>query len=183
MERCRSDRNWPRAPQDCLGDRGLATGPQVAWKMARGGEGAFGGRRYHKPPHLARVLRDLPARARRSPASVQRPDPRRPRYRSRSRFRSGSSTRATSSRACRSPIRRCSTSSGGWAGSAWRGGPGHFRRPVVLLIWLLAAATEFLAGFRIGLYVRDSNVIDVGYSGVRSAPTALSTASPRTGIC
>jgi hypothetical protein len=36
-------------------------------------------------------------------------------------------------------------------------------------VWLLAAATVFLVGFRIGLNVRDSNVIDVGYAGVIGA--------------
>jgi hypothetical protein len=35
--------------------------------------------------------------------------------------------------------------------------------------WLLIAATVFLAGFRIGLNIRDSNVIDVGLSGVIGA--------------
>ena len=30
-------------------------------------------------------------------------------------------------------------------------------------IWLLAAVTVFAAGFRVGLNVRASNVIDVGY--------------------
>lgn len=36
-------------------------------------------------------------------------------------------------------------------------------------IWVLAAVTVFAAGFRIGLNVRASNVIDVGYSGVIGA--------------
>ena len=58
-------------------------------------------------------------------------------------------------------------------------------------VWVLAAATVFLAGFRIGLNVRDSNVIDVGYSGVIGAdriwhgqspyghfPTELTTQKP-----
>ncbi len=36
-------------------------------------------------------------------------------------------------------------------------------------IWVLAAATVFTAGFRIGLNARASNVIDVGYSGVIGA--------------
>ena len=36
-------------------------------------------------------------------------------------------------------------------------------------VWLLAAAAVFLVGFRIGLNVRDSNVIDVGYAGVIGA--------------
>ena len=72
---------------------------------------------------------------------------------SRSRSRSGSSTAATSSRACRSPTRRCSTCSArmrldrrGAAGSRTALGP-------VWPVWLLAAATVFLTGFRIGLNV------------------------------
>jgi hypothetical protein len=36
-------------------------------------------------------------------------------------------------------------------------------------VWLLLAATVFTAGFRIGLDLRDANVIDVGYSGVIGA--------------
>jgi hypothetical protein len=38
-----------------------------------------------------------------------------------------------------------------------------------LPVWVLLAATVFLAGFRIGLNVEKSNVIDVGYSGVIGA--------------
>jgi hypothetical protein len=36
-------------------------------------------------------------------------------------------------------------------------------------VWLLAASAVFLAGFRIGLNLEGSNVIDVGYSGVVGA--------------
>ena len=36
-------------------------------------------------------------------------------------------------------------------------------------VWILAAATVFLVGFRIGLNLEGSNVIDVGYSGVVGA--------------
>ncbi|MGH3084248.1 MAG: hypothetical protein ACRDNP_09355 [Gaiellaceae bacterium] len=36
-------------------------------------------------------------------------------------------------------------------------------------VWLLAAAAVFLSGFRIGLNLESSNVIDVGYSGVVGA--------------
>jgi hypothetical protein len=36
-------------------------------------------------------------------------------------------------------------------------------------VWLLAAGTVFLAGFRVGLNLRSSNVIDVGYAGVIGA--------------
>src|SRR5581483_3649700 len=53
-----------------------------------------------------------------------------------------------------------------WSG--WRGRGFAESRPV-WPIWVLAAATVFLAGFRIGLNVEDSNVIDVGSSGVVGA--------------
>lgn len=45
-------------------------------------------------------------------------------------------------------------------------------------VWLLAAATVFAAGFRIGLNVRGSNVIDVGYSGVIGADRIWHGQSP-----
>ncbi|MCC6224052.1 MAG: DUF2029 domain-containing protein [Thermoleophilia bacterium] len=41
-------------------------------------------------------------------------------------------------------------------------------------VWVLAAATVFLAGFRIGLNVEASNVIDVGYAGVIGAQRIVS---------
>src|SRR5436305_2771202 len=53
-----------------------------------------------------------------------------------------------------------------WSG--WRGRGAPTSRPV-WPVWVLAAAAVFLAGFRIGLNVEDSNVIDVGYSGVVGA--------------
>jgi hypothetical protein len=40
-------------------------------------------------------------------------------------------------------------------------------------VWLLAAAAVFLAGFKVGLNVRASSVIDVGYSGVVGADRIL----------
>jgi hypothetical protein len=42
-------------------------------------------------------------------------------------------------------------------------------RAAVWPVWVLVAATVFLAGFRIGLNLEDSNVIDVGYAGVVGA--------------
>jgi hypothetical protein len=45
-------------------------------------------------------------------------------------------------------------------------------------VWALAAATVFTAGFRIGLNVRASNVIDVGYSGVIGANRIANGQSP-----
>ena len=45
-------------------------------------------------------------------------------------------------------------------------------------VWVLAALTVFTAGFRIGLNWRDSNVIDVGYSGVIGADRIWHGQSP-----
>ena len=45
-------------------------------------------------------------------------------------------------------------------------------------MWILLAATVFAAGFRIGLNVRASNVIDVGYSGVIGAERIVAGESP-----
>jgi hypothetical protein len=53
-----------------------------------------------------------------------------------------------------------------WSGLRGRAEPAS--RPV-WPVWLLAAAAIFLVGFRIGLNVENSNVIDVGYSGVIGA--------------
>jgi hypothetical protein len=51
---------------------------------------------------------------------------------------------------------------GTWIGVRNRGTPGAPRWPV----WALLGATIFVMGFRVGLNVERSNVIDVGYSGV-----------------
>ena len=45
-------------------------------------------------------------------------------------------------------------------------------------VWVLATATVFLAGFRIGLNLSDSNVVDVGYSGVIGAQRIASGQAP-----
>jgi hypothetical protein len=52
------------------------------------------------------------------------------------------------------------------------------RGAAVWPIWVLAAGTVFLAGFRVGLNVRSSNVIDVGYSGVIGADRIVHGQSP-----
>jgi hypothetical protein len=46
--------------------------------------------------------------------------------------------------------------------------------PPVWPVWLLVAATIFLVGFRIGLNAETSNVIDVGYAGVIGAQRMVS---------
>jgi hypothetical protein len=45
-------------------------------------------------------------------------------------------------------------------------------------VWLLAAATVFVAGFKVGLNVRDSNVIDVGFAGPIGAERIVHGQSP-----
>jgi hypothetical protein len=64
-----------------------------------------------------------------------------------------------------------------WIGFRWsaRGGEALPRLPV----WLLAAATLFLVGFRIGLNVEyPRSVIDVGYAGVVGADRILDARAP-----
>jgi hypothetical protein len=58
-----------------------------------------------------------------------------------------------------------------WIGFSRRGAATRARQPLKLLVpvsWLAIAAV-FLLGFRIGLNLTDSNVIDVGYAGVIGA--------------
>jgi hypothetical protein len=49
-----------------------------------------------------------------------------------------------------------------WIGARGRGSPSRPLWPA----WVLLAATVFLLGFRVGLNVQDSNVIDVGLAGI-----------------
>jgi hypothetical protein len=58
-----------------------------------------------------------------------------------------------------------------------RGGTGRATIPV-WPVWLLAAATVFLVGFRVSLNLSDSNVIDVGYAGVVGAQRIASAETP-----
>ena len=61
-----------------------------------------------------------------------------------------------------------------WIGTRNRGTPGMPTWPV----WVLLGATIFLAGFRVGLNVERSNVIDVGYSGVIGAERIVKGEAP-----
>jgi len=143
------------------------TGPQVAWKMARGYEGAFGGKKINSTPvwlafcaafllgllDFRRLfsLRNLDLLALLSfTASLW--------Y-----FNHGDVF--TSVPLAYPPMvylmARCV-----WIGV--RGRPVRASRPLWKPAVLLAAAV-FLIGFRIGLNLEDSNVIDVGYAGVIGA--------------
>jgi hypothetical protein len=151
------------------------TGPQVAWKMARGGEGAFGGRQINSLPVWLGFcvifllgLADL-----RRPLSVRNLDLLVLLSFSVSLWFFNRGDIFTSVPLAYPPMLYLL---GRMVWSAWRGGPGASR--AVWPIWALAAATVFLAGFRIGLNVRDSNVIDVGYSGVIGAHRIVHGESP-----
>jgi hypothetical protein len=139
------------------------TGPQVAWKMARGYQGAFGGAKINNPwiwglfclvffVGLADVrrpisLRNLDLLMLLSPtASLWF-------------FNHGD---VFTSVPLLYPVLLWVVVRGIWIGVTGRGSPS---RPV-WSAWVLLAATVFLMSFRIGLNVWASNVIDVGYSGV-----------------
>jgi hypothetical protein len=142
------------------------TGPQVAWKMARGYEGAFGGDKINNPwlwgalcvvfflglADLRRLvsLRNLDLLILLSPtASLWF-------------FNHGDVFTAVP---LFYPALVWVVARGIYVGVTGRGSPS---RPV-WPAWVLLAATVFLAGFRLGLNVEASNVIDVGYSGVIGA--------------
>ena len=142
------------------------TGPQVAWKMARGYDGAFGGKAINRldvwlglcaifllglvdwrKPLTLRTL-DLLALLSFSVALWF--------------FNEGD---VFTSMALVYPPLAYLLGRMLWVGLRGRGTVGGTVWPV----WVLVAATVFLAGFRIGLNLEDSNVIDVGYSGVVGA--------------
>lgn len=143
------------------------TGPQVAWKMARGGGGAFGGKQINSYPvwlgFCALFLFAL--------ADLRRP------FRLRNLdllvllsfslslwfFNEG---RVFWSVPLVYPPLVYLLVRMVWIGVRDRAPAAS--RPV-WPVWVLAAAAIFTLGFRIGLNVRDSNVIDVGYAGVIGA--------------
>jgi hypothetical protein len=143
------------------------TGPQVAWKMARGYDGAFGGREINSYgvwlgfcALFLLGLGDL-----RRPFSLRNLDLLALLSFSVSLWFFNRGDIFTSVPLVYPPLVYLL---GRMVWSAWRGRLGTGAVPV-WPVWLLAAATVFAAGFRIGLNVRASNVIDVGYSGVIGA--------------
>jgi hypothetical protein len=151
------------------------TGPQVAWKMARGYKGAFGGAKINSPwvwglfclvflVGLAdwrrlRSVRNLDLVLLLSPtASLW--------Y-----FNHGDVFRAV---LLFYPALLWVVFRGVWIGVTGRGSPSRSVWPA----WILLAAAVFLAGFRIGLNTQASNVIDVGYSGVIGAERIVHGEAP-----
>ncbi|MFN2468265.1 MAG: hypothetical protein ABR521_09090 [Gaiellaceae bacterium] len=166
---------WGEAGQIVLGRVGdetgtvleAWTGPQVAWKMARGYEGAFGGKRINSAyvwlafcTLFLLGLADL-----RRPLSVRNLDLLALLSFSVSLWFYNRGDIFTSVPLVYPPLLYLI------ARAAWVGLTGRRGRAVLPFwpVWVLAAATVFLVGFRVGLNVRASNVIDVGYAGVIGA--------------
>jgi hypothetical protein len=151
------------------------TGPQVAWGMARGSPGAFGGKTINNPWvwGIFCVVFLLGLADFRRPLSLRNLDllfllsPTASLWF----FNHGD---IFTSVPLFYPllawvVLRCT-----WIGATGRGTRGRPLWPA----WVLLAATVFLAGFRVGLNVEASNVIDVGYSGVIGAQRIVTGEAP-----
>jgi len=151
------------------------TGPQVAWKMARGYKGAFGGTKINTPLVWGLFclvflvgLADL-----RRPFSMRNLDlimllsPTASLWY----FNHGNVFTAVP---LFYPALIWVVFRGVWIGVTGRGSPSRSVWPA----WVLLAAAVFLGGFRIGLNVQASNVIDVGYSGVIGAERIVNGQAP-----
>ena len=152
------------------------TGPQVAWTMARGGSGAFGGKRINSVPIWLLFciaffvgLADL-----RRPLSVRNLDLLVLLSFSVSLYYFNEGDVFTSVPLAYPPLVYL------LARLTWMGAKGRATAAAapVWPVWVLAGATVFLAGFRVGLNVQDSNVIDVGYAGVVGAQRIASGQAP-----
>jgi hypothetical protein len=142
------------------------TGPQVAWRMARGYPGAFGGRELERPTVwlgfcAAFLLGLLDFRRLRS---IRNLDLLVLLSFSVSLWFFNRGDIFTSVPLAYVPLLYLLVR------MVWstRRGPARAGAPL-WPVWLLAAGTVFLAGFRVGLNLRSSNVIDVGYAGVIGA--------------
>jgi hypothetical protein len=151
------------------------TGPQVAWGMARGVKGAFGGDKINNPWVWGAFclvfflgLADL-----RRPLSLRNLDllfllsPTASLWF----FNRGD---VFTSVPLFYPLLAWLVLRGAYIGVTGRASPGRGTWPV----WVLLAATVFLVGFRVGLNVEASNVIDVGYSGVIGAERIVHGEAP-----
>jgi hypothetical protein len=151
------------------------TGPQVAWKMGRGYKGAFGGDKINDPWIWGAFclafllgLADF-----RRPLSLRNLDlvmllsPTASLWY----FNHGDIFTAVP---LFYPALAWVIARGVWIGVTGRGS----RARVLWPTWILLAAAVFLAGFRIGLNVQASNVIDVGYSGVVGAERIVTGEAP-----
>jgi hypothetical protein len=153
------------------------TGPQVAWKMARGGPGAFGGDEINDPAiwlGLCAVFLVGLANLRR-PLSLRNLDLLVLLSFSVSLWYFNRGDIFTSVPLVYPPLAYLLARTA-WIG--WRGRVGGPADRPLWPVWALIGATVFLAGFRIGLNVQTSNVIDVGYAGVIGADRIVHGQAP-----
>src|SRR5919204_3478436 len=152
------------------------TGPQVAWKMARGYKGAFGGKEINSlGVWLGFCIAFLLGLADfRRPLSVRNLDLLALLSFTVSLWYFNKGHVFTSVPLVYPPLVYLL---GRMLWTARTGRPPAAGRPL-WPVWLLAAVTVFLVGFRVGLNVEDSNVIDVGYSGVVGAERIAHGQSP-----
>jgi len=141
------------------------TGAQVAWGMARGGEGAFGGKTINRVPvWLAFCAAFLIGLADRRVLSLRNLDLLVLLSFSASLWYFNRGDVFTAMPLVY-PAFAYLLGRALWIARADRG---TLSRPL-WPVWVLAAGAVFLSGFRVGLNVRASNVIDVGFSGVVGA--------------
>ena len=151
------------------------TGPQVAWKMARGGSGAFGGKKINSPAiWLGFCIVFLLGLAEfRRPLSWRNLDLLMLLSLTVSLWFFNHGNVFAAVPLAYPPLvyvlLRCL-----WIG--FTGRPARARS--VWPWWVLIAGAVFLAGFRIGLNHEDSNVIDVGYAGVIGAQRIAAGQAP-----
>ena len=152
------------------------TGPQVAWRMARGGDGAFAGKVLEKPwvwLGLCAIFLVGLGNLRR-PLSLRNLDLLALLAFTGSLFAFNDANIFLSVPLVYPPLGYL-LARAGWIG--FRGRAELFPRSS-LPIWALAAATVFLLGFRVALNVEGSSVIDVGYAGVIGADRILEGQAP-----
>ena len=152
------------------------TGPQVAWKMARGASGAFGGRQINSVGvWLAFCVAFLVGLGDfRRPLSIRNLDLLALLSFGISLHFFNDGDIFTSVPLAYPPLVYLFARTT-WIGLRGRGQPAL--RPL-LPVWAIAAAAVFLAGFRVGLNVEDGNVIDVGFAGVIGAHRIVNGEAP-----
>ena len=173
----RRDRDRHASTTAAASSKEAWTGPQVAWTMARGGQGAFGGKKINSPssgsPSARVFLLGLADCGR--PLSLRNLDLLALLSFAVSLWFFNHGDIFTSVPLAYPPLALPARPHGLDRRSRPRAAGGS--RPL-WPVWVLVAATVFLAGFRVGLNIEASNVIDVGYAGVIGAQRIANGEAP-----